>query len=401
MRGFERETAGFVIESTILAFRNCLILGVSGECVVVRNVYAVIHSRASLSISAESFSLGALTPGLSQVFDAPIYLSLAFLFGIASQFRAMEGESFLRGMIAIFERRIGILYAVVVVAALFSPFILNDVVIIILTPVVIRYAKQFRVDIAPLLVAEITFTNITSSLTPLGNPQNILLWSTSNVTFLQFVAGTWAPVLISGIIAAVVLLPLRKKTGGGREFPSTTGSRVPAIYLILVVMVTIISDISGLAAYIALGTSFMLGFIFTFRSPGQIVKGFDLKSLLTLYFFVGSITLISIFVGPALSQYAVPVALGVQPYSALFVGGVSNFISNVPATQLIVSVVSVSPHIAPKIAVQAGLAGNIGPIGSFANLLALMMAKRAGLPIRKSILLQFLVGIVSFLPALF
>src|SRR5271169_4772972 len=106
------------------------------------------------------------------------------------------------------------LYAVVVVTALFSPLILNDVVILILTPVIIAYAKEFRVDAAPLLVAEITFTNIASSLTPLGNPQNILLWSASGATFFQFVSGTWLPLVISGCIATIALLPLRKRTGG-------------------------------------------------------------------------------------------------------------------------------------------------------------------------------------------
>lgn len=336
-----------------------------------------------------------------QQIDLPVYVSLAFLFGIASQFRAMDGESFLRRIVAIFEGRIGMLYAVVAVASLFSPFILNDVVIIILTPVIIRYANHFDVDVAPLLVAEITFVNIASSLTPLGNPQNILLWSASKATFLQFVAGTWVPVLLSGIIATVAILPLRKRVGGGREFPSSTvGSRIPGLYLALVIVVVIASDVSGLAPYIALGVSFVVGFLFTFRSSRTIIREFDLKSLLILYLFLGSITIISIVVGPSLVRYASPVASGVQPYSALFVGSVSNLISNVPATQLVLSVTSVSPAIAPRIAVQAGLAGNIDPIASFANILALLMARRAGLSVRRTILLQFLVGMAAFLPAL-
>ena len=335
-----------------------------------------------------------------QQLDLPVYLSLAFLFGIASQFRAMEGESFLRRITAIFEGRIGMLFAVVVVASLFSPFILNDVVILILTPVVIRYAKHFQIDVAPLLVAEITFTNIASSLTPLGNPQNILLWSASKATFLQFVAGTWVPVLISACIAAAALMPLRKRVGGGREFPSTAGSITPGIYLALVIVVIIVSDVYGLAAYIALGVSFVLGLLFTFRSLRQVFHDFDFRSLLILYAFVGSISVASVFIGPALSGYAAPVAEGVQPYSALFMGGVSNLISNVPATQLVLSVTTISSRIAPRIAVEAGLAGNIDPIASFANILALLMARRAGLPLRRTILLQFLVGIVAFLPAM-
>jgi Na+/H+ antiporter NhaD/arsenite permease-like protein len=315
-----------------------------------------------------------------QQLDLPVYLSLAFLFGIASQFRAMQGESFLRRITASFEGRIGMLYAVVVVSSLFSPLILNDV--------------------APLLVAEITFTNIASSLTPLGNPQNILLWSASGATFLQFVEGTWAPILISGCIAIAVLSPLRKRVGGGREFTATSGSVGPGIYLAAVILVIIVSDLSGLPVYIALGASFVLGFVFTFRSLRMVIRDFDLRSLLILYAFVGSISVVAIFVGPALGKFVAPVAEGVQPYSALFVGSVSNLISNVPATQLVLSVTSVSPHVASEIAVEAGLAGNIDPLASFANILALLMVRRAGLPLRRIILLQFLVGIVAFLPAL-
>jgi len=332
--------------------------------------------------------------------DLPVYLSLAFLFGIATQFKAMDGESFLRRVVAIFEERIGMLYAVVIITSVFSPLILNDVVILILTPVIITYAKEFRVDATPLLVAQITFTNIASSLTPLGNPQNILLWSASGATLLQFVSGTWLPLLISGCIATVALLPLRKRSEGEREHPSVSGPVGPGIYLLSVILVLILSDLSGLPSYVALGASFALGFLYTFRSLLRVILGFDLRSLLILYVFVASISVAVVFIGPALVKYVAPVANGTQPYSALFVGGVSNIISNVPATQLVLSVISVSPHIASQIAVEAGLAGNIDPVGSFANILALLMARRAGLPLGKIILLQFVVGIITFLPAL-
>jgi Na+/H+ antiporter NhaD/arsenite permease-like protein len=250
------------------------------------------------------------------------------------------------------------------------------------------------------VVAEITFTNIASALTPLGNPQNILLWSASGATFLQFVSGTWIPILISACIAAVALLPLRKGANGGRELPSVTGPVTPGIYLALVIAVVVVSDVLGVAAYIALGASFALGLLFTSRSLRQVLNDFDYRSLLILYAFVASITVVSIFIGPALARNVAPVAEGVQPYSALFMGGVSSIISNVPATQLVLSVTTVSPQVAPKIAVEAGLAGNIDPVSSFANILALLMVRRAGLPIRRAIALQFLVGIVSFLPAL-
>jgi hypothetical protein len=210
----------------------------------------------------------------------------------------------------------------------------------------------------------------------------------------------WLPLAISGIIAAIILLPFRKRFGDAKEFPTSAGTKTPAIYLVTVILAIVLSDLLGLTPYFSLGIGFLLGFLFSFRSLAQVVREFDLKSLLILYGFVGSITLISIVAGPTFSSYISSVAEGTQPYSALFVGALSNLISNVPATQLILSLTTISSHVAPKIAVEAGLAGNIDPIASFANLLVLLMVSRAGYSVRKTILLQFVIGIISFLPAL-
>lgn len=336
-----------------------------------------------------------------QPFDFSIFLSLAFLFGIAAQFRAMNGGSFLQRMVGSLENRVGMVYAVFLVASLFSPFVLNDVVVIILTPVVIRYAKHFRVDAAPLLVAEITMTNVASSLTPFGNPQNILLWASSGASFRQFVSGTWLPVLVSALIAGVALFPLGRRIGGARESPSSVGSIAPAVYLVLVAAAIFLSDLAGIPSSVSLGAGFVIGFLFTFRSPREVGKGFDLRSLLTLYLFVGSVAVASFVLKPELVPYVEPVASGVQPYSAAFLGVVSNVISNVPATQLVLGVSRVTPVVASETAVSAGFAGNISPVGSFANILALQIARRAGVPLRKTLALQLVVGILAFLPAFF
>ena len=334
------------------------------------------------------------------MFDFSIYISLALLFGIAAQFRSMGGYGFLRWIISVLQRRFGVLYAVVLVTTIFSPFILNDVVVLVLTPVLVKYAKQFSVDITPLLVAEITFTNIASSLTPLGNPQNILLWEMSGISARQFVAGTWLPLAISGLLAAFSLLALRGKMGEVREGNAPATSRLPAAYLCVVALIVFALDLIGVSNVLALGLAFVFGFVFTFDYLRNFVKEFDFKSLLILYFLVGSVTLIAALIQPILEPYVTPAALGLQPYSALFVLFVSNMISNVPATQLLLSVSHVPPHIAPQIAVEAGLAGNLDPIASFANILALLIVKRSGLSIRKAVILQLVIGAISFLPAI-
>ena len=336
----------------------------------------------------------------ARAFDLSIYLSLAFLFGIAAQFRAMDGYTFLRSLVAAFERKLGIVMAVAAVTFLFSPFLLNDVLVLILTPVIIRYARHNSIDPVPLIVAEVTLTNVSSSLTPIGNPQNILLWTASGVSFVGFVEGTWLLVLLSAALSVAALVPFARRAGRGREMPTPIASVFPVLYLSVVVAVPLLADFVGIRPYVALGVAFALGFPFNYRMLRQVMKEYDFRALAVLYVFITAVSLASIALAPLLASALTPVAEGVQPYSGLFMGGVSNLVSNVPATQLVLSTTQVSAVVAPKLAVAAGLAGNLGPVASFANLLALQIARRNGVPVRRTLVLQLAVGLVSFLPAL-
>jgi Na+/H+ antiporter NhaD/arsenite permease-like protein len=333
-------------------------------------------------------------------FDVSIYLSLALLFGIAAQFRAMDGYAFIRKVIFSLEPRFGVTYAVVIVTSLFSPFILNDVVILILTPFIVRYCKQVGVDAAPLIVSAVTFTNISGSLTPFGNPQNILLWESSGISATAFLTGTWLPLSISAILSVASIHFLRSVPVAKHEMQIPPAPSTPGWYLLLVGAIIFGSDFLKVSSTLALAIGFLAGFPFTFRALPLFAKEFDLRSLVILYILITSVTLASSLIADSVGPYAVEAASGGQPFSAIFVGVLSNIISNVPATQLILSLAHVAPSVAPKIAVEAGLAGNLDPIASFADILALLLVRRAGLPLRRIVLLQLLVGTISFLPAL-
>jgi len=340
-----------------------------------------------------------LAQEISRLFDPATYLSLALLFGIAAQFGSMGGYATMRMIIAKVEGRVGILGAVVTVTAVFSPLILNDVVVLILTPVIAAYSKERNADVAPLLVAEVTFVNLASSLTPFGNPQNILLWQTTGISAAAFVAGTSLPLALSAIVTLPLLYVLGRRSGREKRDPVEPASVLPAAYLALVASAVFLSSVLGMSGVVGLGVAFALGFVFNLRSLSGL-SAFDLKSLLVLYVFVASSTLGSVFLGPTLGGFAAAAASGTQPFSALFVGALSNVVSNVPATQLVLSLAQVPPDVAPKIAVEAGLAGNIDPIASFANILAILLVRRAGLPVKRAIALQAAIALVSFLPAL-
>lgn len=332
-------------------------------------------------------------------FDLSIFVSLALLFGITAQFRAADGYVFLRGLVSALEGRLGVMYAVVVVAAVFSPFVLNDVLVLILTPVIVAYAKESGADVAPLVVAEVTFTNIASSLTPFGNPQNILLWQASGISAGAFVVGTWLPLAESGAIAVALLSVFGRRARSPRLEDAPAIPWRPAVYLAGSAGLVFLLNFLGVSSVVSLGLAFALGFAFTLRRPMRVAREFDLRSLATLYVLVAAVAVVAAVIEPVLVPYVSPAAAGGQPYTSWFFALVSASISNVPATQLVLSTSSVTPHAAPILAVDAGLAGNMGPISSFANLLALTMVSRSGLPVRKALAIQLAIGIISFLPA--
>ena len=290
---------------------------------------------------------------------------------------------------------------VVLATVVFSPFVLNDVLVIVLTPVLVKYSKKYGVAIAPLVVAEITFTNISSSLTPFGNPQNILLWQGSGISAAGFVQETWLPLLISGALALALLAPFLRMRRGAEPPPETAGpvSLLPGLYLAIVGGGVFVLNFLGVPSPVSLAAVFVLGFAFTRSKVANISKEYDVRSYLILCVLVGSVAALSYLAEPILAPYVSPLANGDPAYTALFMASVSSVISNVPATQLVLGGVSVSPHLAARVAVDAGLAGNIDPVGSFANILALLIVKRSGLPIRKIVVLQLVVGVISFVPA--
>ena len=79
---------------------------------------------------------------------------------------------------------------------------------------------------------------------------------------------------------------------------------------------------------------------------------------------------------------------------------VSNFIRNFPPTQLLIGPAWVLASAAPGIAADVGLAGNLGPFASFANILALQMAANPRVSVKRIVLPQFAIGLVALVPAL-
>lgn len=111
----------------------------------------------------------------------------------------------------------------VLAAAALSTFLTNDVALFIVVPLTITLKKLCAIPVNRLIIFEALAVNAGSLLTPVGNPQNILLWGRSGLSFAEF-SGQMAPL---AVMMMLTLLLLCWFCFPGRALQYHTGTRSP------------------------------------------------------------------------------------------------------------------------------------------------------------------------------
>src|SRR5262245_19870038 len=137
--------------------------------------------------------------------------TILFLLGMMIVLGYLE----LSGFFEVIERRIighahsarSLLWLVIVSAGALSALFMNDTVCLMLAPVLVRVSRRLELPPAPYLIALATASNIGSSCTIIGNPQNALIAVRSGIGLLPFLGALW-PVAVAGLVAAGLVLSL-------------------------------------------------------------------------------------------------------------------------------------------------------------------------------------------------
>lgn len=259
-----------------------------------------------------------------------------------------------------------LVFFLVATAAGLSALVTNDVSLFLLVPLTRVLATQAHLPLARLVVLEALAVNAGSALTPIGNPQNLYLWHRSGESFLGFM-GMMAPtvaVMLFWLFAAVrflvprVEIQLKPASEAGPVQP-----RLLALSALLFVAFVIALDQGWLAA----GLGLVFGAFLLMRP--RVLLGIDwaLLAIIALM-FVDLRQLAELPTVAALLQQW-PISEGWRAYLAAI--GVSQFISNVPATILLDRYV----HDLPALAAGVSVGGFGCALGSLANLIALRLAK--------------------------
>jgi Na+/H+ antiporter NhaD/arsenite permease-like protein len=280
---------------------------------------------------------------------------------------------------------LALLAGVVLVSGGLSAFLVNDTVCVMLTPLVAEVALALRREPVPYLLAVAMASNVGSTATITGNPQNIMIGSFSHIPYRDFAAAL-SPVAAAGLLVVVLLLALAWR----REFLS--GARLvgvaPRLRWNRGLLVESLAVLLGMVAFFFLGQPpakvALVGgalLLLTPRiKPERVYREIDWPLLLLFAgLFVVVAGLEKAVLGPEALAYAGRVRLDEPAVMAAVAAVLSNLVSNVPAVLVLKPFVQ---HLAaPRnawlvLAMAATLAGNFTMLGSVANLIVVERARR-------------------------
>ncbi|MBO0736273.1 MAG: anion transporter [Alphaproteobacteria bacterium] len=283
-----------------------------------------------------------------------------------------------------------LLLAITVIAGTFSAFLVNDAICLALTPLVLDLTRSLKRNPAPYLLAVAMGSNIGSTATITGNPQNMMIGSVSRIAYTDF-ASTLAPVALVGLLLTVVLIALfhRREFGGGTRFvaePQPTRTHRG-------LMLRALAGAATLAALLFAGqppakVAIVIGALLLVTRRAKTERVYTEIDWPLLLMFAGLFIIVAGAERALLSNDLVAAAarrhLDSVPALAAAAAGLSNLVSNVPAVLLLKPFIQAlpDPHTAwLTVAMASTLAGNFTVIGSIANLIVVQRARAGGVDI--------------------
>lgn len=259
----------------------------------------------------------------------------------------------------------------VLLSALLASVLTNDVALFLMVPLTLEIDRIARIPRQRLVIFEALAVNAGSTFTPIGNPQNLLLWQHSGMSFPAYVmALAPAGAIMLGLLLALACFafpsaPLQLDESAVQPPPTHAALAISATLLLIGMIAALQWHLAIPAVLIVL----VIGGVF-FR---RILAGVDWLLLLTFAaMFVGLGHLAAL---PAISTH-----IGALPWHdprVLYGGGIvlSQLISNVPAAV----VLQHYTHDLTLLAIAVNVGGSGFMIGSLANLIALRLDGSAGI----------------------
>ncbi|HTX67442.1 MAG TPA: anion transporter [Opitutaceae bacterium] len=274
------------------------------------------------------------------------------------------------------------------VSGILSALLVNDVVCLMLTPLVVAVMVRGKLPLAPSLLALAMSANLGSVATLVGNPQNMIIGHLSHLRFLPFSAAL-APVAAAGLALqyGVLAWGFRRELGPARIEPVEYAARPLDRRLLRITLGVLVVVFAGFLAGFDLSWTALSGaaliMVLARRDTHEVLKLVDWHLLL---FFAGLFVVVE-----GLNSTGAPDQLyarlhglfgataGPQAWNlAWFSVAGSNLFSNVPFVLVAGKWIPGFAHPAlmwQVMALATTFAGNLTILGSVANIIVVESAR--------------------------
>jgi Na+/H+ antiporter NhaD/arsenite permease-like protein len=285
--------------------------------------------------------------------------------------------------------------AVIVVTGVASALLMNDTLAVVGTALVLRLAREHRLDSRLMLMALAFGVTTGSVMSPIGNPQNLLVATRGPVEapFLTFLTALGPPTLVALALAFLVLRvgfraafhdsPLLHAPVTVKDPALGRLARLSLVLLLLAVGARITLPGIGADDHVPLAAIAVLAALPVLASPRRwrLLRHVDWP---TLAFFAAMFVLMESVWRNGLAELAqtvgldqlrtLPAVLGVSALA-------SQVVSNVPLVALYLPVLGlqgVSEPLLMALAAGSTIAGNLLIIGAASNVIVVQGAERYG-----------------------
>lgn len=288
------------------------------------------------------------------------------------------------------RRPVVLLCIVVAISGVFSAFLVNDAICLVLAPLVLELTAALGRKPMPYLLAVAMASNVGSTATITGNPQNIMIGSFSHIPYGQF-AMALGPIAIIGLILTVALVAFFHRAefaDNVRLEAPIAKMRINRVLVIRALLATLIMIALFFAEVVPAKAAIIIGGILLLSRRVKSRRIYAEIDWSLLLMFAGLFIIVAgaqhALLTPKIIAAVGRLHLDSVPVLSALTSMLSNLVSNVPAVLMLKPFVEVLKDHGKAwlvIAMASTLAGNFTILGSIANLIVVQKAAASGVVI--------------------
>lgn len=351
---------------------------------------AVLVIAACLAI-ATSF---VATPKMEYI-DFKVLVLLFNLMIVVAAFKELQVlDSIATSLLSKCTSYRSICYTLVFITFFSSMLVTNDVALITFVPLTLIIGNKAKIDTLKIIVFETLAANLGSALTPMGNPQNLFIYSFFNITPSEFFKIT-LPMVILAIVFLIAIMIKGKKDTLAFTISDIKITNKKQVMFYSVLLIIILLSVFHVIDY---RIAFLCTLVVVLLINRQLFSNVDYSLLLTFVAFF-------IFIGNISSMESVKNIMGniLSSGESTYISSIlaSQAISNVPATMLISGFTPFYKELLMGV--------NIGGMGTLIASLASVISYKLytkenpekGIEYLKSFTVYNVIGLAVFIPVMY